>query len=220
VHTTQSNVCSAVDFIYPEPCPQQPRVECIATTLRESHSSVSMSRKWERLKKSRSWLNSGSEKMRFSCFPVLTCSNAANIGECKSWTQSEFCTWQNSVTGQEPQKMYIQCTSPAWRRPNIVQSGWPPLSDVAAVTKPRRETHWNLLGNRSQPLVGQSSPYWGDMWKRYCCLTSFFPIVDTCISCEDSAGQICATVPKWRFFASFLYSVSSELRAAHFRPAF
>jgi len=34
-------------------------------------------------------------------------SNAANIGERKSWTQSESCTWQNSVMGQELRKMYI-----------------------------------------------------------------------------------------------------------------
>ena len=26
--------------------------------------------------------------------------------------QSEFCSWQNSIRGQEPPKMYIQCTSP------------------------------------------------------------------------------------------------------------
>ena len=31
-------------------------------------------------------------------------SNAANIGERKSWTQSEFCSWQNSVREQEPHK--------------------------------------------------------------------------------------------------------------------
>jgi len=37
----------------------------------------------------------------------VPCSNAANIGERKTWTQSEFCTWQNSVWGQEPPKMYI-----------------------------------------------------------------------------------------------------------------
>jgi len=41
----------------------------------------------------------------------VPCSNAANIGERKTWTQSEFCTWQNSVRGQESQKIYIQCTS-------------------------------------------------------------------------------------------------------------
>jgi len=30
----------------------------------------------------------------------------------------------------------------------------------------------------------------------------FFPIVDICLSCEDTARQNCAMVPKWRFFAS------------------
>jgi len=40
------------------------------------------------------------------------------------------------------------------------------VSDVAAVTEPRRETRWNLLGcpkltNRSQPSVDQSSPRCG-----------------------------------------------------------
>ena len=43
----------------------------------------------------------------------VSCSKAANIGECKAWrTQSEFCTWQNFVTGQQPPKMYKESTSP------------------------------------------------------------------------------------------------------------
>jgi len=38
----------------------------------------------------------------------VSCSNAANIKERKTWTQSEVCTWQNSVRGQEPPKnVYI-----------------------------------------------------------------------------------------------------------------
>jgi len=37
----------------------------------------------------------------------VPCSNAASIGECKTWTLSEFCTLQNSVRGQEPPKSYI-----------------------------------------------------------------------------------------------------------------
>jgi len=45
----------------------------------------------------------------------------------------------------------------------------------------------------------------------------FFPIVDTCLSCEDTARQSCAMVPKWRFLASCIFS---EQRAAHFRHAF
>jgi len=31
---------------------------------------------------------------------------------------------------------------------------------------------------------------------------NFFPITDTCLSCEDTARQSCTMVPKWRFFAS------------------
>ena len=34
----------------------------------------------------------------------VPCSNAANIRERKTWTPSEFCTWQNSVKGQKPPK--------------------------------------------------------------------------------------------------------------------
>ena len=46
------------------------------------------------------------------------------------------------------------------------------------VTLPRRKACWNLQGcpkllNWSQPLVDQSSPYYEDMWRRYCCLTIF-----------------------------------------------
>ena len=37
----------------------------------------------------------------------VLCNHITNIEECKSWTQSEFCTWKNSLRGQEPQKMYI-----------------------------------------------------------------------------------------------------------------
>jgi len=37
------------------------------------------------------------------------------------------------------------------------------------------------------------------MWRRYRCLTSFLPNVDTYLSCEDTARQICAMVRKWRF---------------------
>ena len=35
----------------------------------------------------------------------------------------------------------------------------------------------------------------------------FFPIVDTCLSCEDIARQSCAMVPTWQVFASLLHSV-------------
>ena len=72
------------------------------------------------------------------------------------------------------------------------------------------------LANRSQPLVGRSSHI-----MRTCgggiVFNKFFPIVDTCLSCKDTARQSCAMVTKWRFFASCIFS---ELRAARFRHAF
>ena len=57
--------------------------------------------------------------------------------------------------------------------------GWGPLLECRAVMLPKRESRWNLQGcpklaNRSQPLVGRSSPHYEDMWRRYRCLTSFF----------------------------------------------
>jgi len=101
---------------------------------------------------------------------------------------------------------------------NAAKFGWRPLlQSVCAVTLPRRETRWNVQGcpklpNRSQPLVGRSSPHYKDMWSRHCCLTSFFPIVDTCLSCEDTARQSCPMVPRWRFFDDFLRAVFSASR--------
>jgi len=92
---------------------------------------------------------------------------------------------------------------------NAAKFGWRPLLDCRAVTLLRRDTRWNMMGcprpaNRSQPLVGQSSPYCRDIWRRYYCLTSFFfPIVDMCLSCEDIARQSCAMVLRWWFLHHF-----------------
>jgi len=109
---------------------------------------------------------------------------------------------------------------------NAAKFGWRPILECRAVVLPRRETSWNLQGcpklpDRSQLLVGRSSPYCGNMWRRYSCLKGFFPIVDMCLSCEDIAQQSCAMVLRWRFLTTFFAScIFSEPRAAHFRPAF
>jgi len=90
---------------------------------------------------------------------------------------------------------------------NAAKFGYCPLLECRAVTLPRRETRWNLqecpkLVNRSQPLVGRSSPYCKDMWRKYCCLT-FFPIDGKCLICEDIARQSGAMVPRCRIFGDF-----------------
>jgi len=104
---------------------------------------------------------------------------------------------------------------------NAVKFGWRPILECRAVTLPRRETRWNLQGcpkltKQSQPLVCRSSPYCGDMWSRYCCLTSFFSDCRyVCLNCEDIARQSCAMVPRWRFFGEFLRPVFSASRVQH-----
>jgi len=58
VHVTQSNCCSTLDFLSPEPRPpNSPEMNALITRFRESYSS--MSHESKRLKKSSSWLNSG-----------------------------------------------------------------------------------------------------------------------------------------------------------------
>jgi len=54
-------------------------------------------------------------------------------------------------------------------------------------------------------------------------LKIFFPIVDTCLSCEDIARQSYAMVSRWRFLATFLRSVFSASHMQHvsdLRPKF
>jgi len=115
------------------------------------------------------------------------------------WLQTLTRMWANAQRDGRPAEY-------RWRPLfNATKFGWRPLLECRAIMLPRCETRWNLQGcpklaNRSQPSVGRSSLYYQDMWRRYCCLTSFFfPIVDTCLSSEDIARQSCAMVPKWRF---------------------
>jgi len=50
----------------------------------------------------------------------VPCSNAANIRKRKTWTKSEFYTWQNSVRGKNLKNVYIVCQPKRWQK--IVQS--------------------------------------------------------------------------------------------------
>jgi len=145
----------------------------------------------------------------------VPCSNAANIGERKTWTQSEFCSWQNSVRQKSPPKMYTYCTSQTSCKVLLISVKRRRCSKEAKTRNRLKFVLCPKLANRSQPLVGQSSPYCGDMWRRYCFLTSFFPIVDICLCCKDIARQSCAMVPRWRFLGDFLRPVFSAIRVHH-----
>jgi len=72
-------------------------------------------------------------KVRLTPAGRVPCSNAANIKERKTWTQSEACTRQNTYT-------YTYIARAQETAKHRAKFGFPPLNEVAAVTKPRRET--------------------------------------------------------------------------------
>jgi len=111
---------------------------------------------------------------------------------------------------------------------NAAKFSWRPILECRAATLPRRETRWNMQGcpkltKWSQPLVGWSSPYCENMRRRYCCLTSFFPLSIRALICKDIARQSCAMVPRWRLFlwppyviGQAIYTVSQKNCAKFF----
>ena len=134
----------------------------------------------------------------------VPCSNAANIGDRKTWTQSKFFTWQNSIRGKSPRKCMYVYTSPGDGQTSC--KVW--LASVErrrCSSKGKRSNPLKFAGvpQTNEPISAASGPkstiLWG-IWERYCCLQVFFPIVDTCLSCEDTARQTCAMVPRRRFF--------------------
>jgi len=108
--------------------------------------------------------------------------------------------------------------------------GWLPLSDVAAVKKPRRENPRVLASLAGMPRTKETilavnrlkfTILWGHV-EEILLLNKFFPNVDTCLSCEDIARQSCAMVPIrrfWRFF-SVLHFQRAACISLHFIPAF
>jgi len=78
-----------------------------------------------------------------------------------------------------------------------------PCSNAAKTRNPLKFAGVPQTRQRISAASRPSSPYCENTWGRHCCLRSFFPIVDTCHSCADIARQNCATVPRWRFLATF-----------------
>ena len=109
-------------------------------------------------------------------YTIFTCSKKLPKGTKQKIVMKKLKTTRNVANAQRNGRPAEHRWRPLF---NATKFGWRPLLDCRAVTLPRRESHWNLQGcpklvNRPQPLVGRSSPYCGDMWRTYRCLTSFF----------------------------------------------
>jgi len=99
---------------------------------------------------------------------------------------------------------------------NAAKFGWCSLLYCCAVMLPRREGRWNLEGcpklvNRSQPLVGRSSPYYEDMWRRYQCLTGFFRLSIHALAAKIQPNK----GVRWCQNGDFLHPVFSASRVQH-----
>jgi len=96
---------------------------------------------------------------------------------------------QRKDTGQKPM-LYRWTTQPPNKLVLITNRNFSRLSihGLAAKIQPDKVVRWCQNGdflrpvfsacpklqNRSEPLVGRSSPDYKDMWRRHCCLTSLF----------------------------------------------
>ena len=94
-----------------------------------------------------------------------------------------------------------------------VEYRWRPLFNAAVwLTPSTRVPCSNAAKTRNVPQTNErisaaSGPKFTILWghvEEILMLNKFFPIVDTCLSCEDIARQSCGMVPRWRFLATFL----------------
>ena len=73
---------------------------------------------------------------------------------------------------------------------------WLPCSNAAKTRKQLKLAGVPQTGKRiSEPKF---TILWGHV-EDILLLNKFFPIVDTCLSCEDIARQSCGMLPRWRF---------------------
>jgi len=107
---------------------------------------------------------------------------------------------------------------------------WRPLFNVAVWLTPTTTLPGSNAAKTRKPLKlagvpqtnemisAASRPKFTILWgylEEILLFKNFFPIVDTCHSCEDIAREICATVPRRRFFDYFLRPAFPASRLQH-----
>ena len=107
---------------------------------------------------------------------------------------------------------------------------WRPLSDAAVwltpttgvpcsnAVKMRNPLKFAGMPQIGQPISAVSGPKFAILWghvEEVLVLNKFFPIVNTCLSCEDIARQSCAMVRRWRLLVTVLHPVFSASRMQH-----
>ena len=97
----------------------------------------------------------------------------------------------------------------------LTPTTWLPCSNTAKTRYPLKYDGAHLT---CQSISAVSGPKFTILWghlEEILLLNKFFPIVDTCLSCEDIARQSCAMVLRWRFLHHFLHCVFPASRLQH-----
>ena len=103
-------------------------------------------------------------------------------------TRGALCSTPQSLTDAH---YYMPCSNAA--------KTWKPLKVAGVLQTP-------------ETISAASGPKFTILWahaEEILLPNKFFPIVDTCLSCEDIARRSSGMVPRWRFFASYLRPVFS-----------
>jgi len=91
------------------------------------------------------------------------------------------------------------CSTPqSWLTPTTTV----PCSNAANMQNPLKFA-WVPQTNEPISAVGGPKFILSGHVEEVLLFNKFFAIVDTCLTCEDTARQICAMVPRWRFFGDF-----------------
>jgi len=108
------------------------------------------------------------------------------------------------------------------RRPLFNAAVWlTPTTRVPCSNAAKTQNPLKLAGvpQTNETISAASMPkftvLWGHLEEILLLNKFFFPIVDTCLSCEDIARRSCAMVPRWRFLATFLRPVFAASRVLH-----
>jgi len=91
-----------------------------------------------------------------------------------------------------------------------------PCSNAAKTRNPLKFAGVRQTGKQISAVSGPKFSILSGHVDEVLLFNSFFPIVDTCLSCEDIARQICAMVIRWRFLASFLRHVFQRAACSTF----
>jgi len=103
---------------------------------------------------------------------------------------------------------------------NAAKFGWLPTTTAPCSNTAKMRNPLKFVGvpQTLEPISAVSGPNFAILRghvEQYCCLTRFFPTVNTCLSYKDTARQSCALGTRWRFFASFLHPVFPASRVQH-----